>query len=132
VSYLGQSVHNYPKGIISRLGARQSHDEIHSNLFLLPLRYLRGLEHPSGSLMLIGLDFLTSVTKGNILDNISLHSIPPIGCIEIMVHLIPSWMNEISGLMSLAKYLILQFLDVGHINPSFVAPYSLIIFLKFR
>jgi hypothetical protein len=34
--------------------------------------------------------------------------------------------------MSLAKYLILQFLDVGHINPSFVAPYSLIIFLKFR
>jgi hypothetical protein len=89
VSFLGQLVHNYPKGIISWLSPRQSHDKIHSNLFTLPLGYSQWLQHPSGSLML-GLDFLTGVTKGNILDHISLHSMPPIGCLEIMVHLIPS------------------------------------------
>jgi hypothetical protein len=131
VSYLGQSVHNYPKGIISRLGARQSHDEIYSNLFLLSLRYLRGLQHPSGSLMLVGLDFLIGVTNGNILDNITLHFIPTVGCLEIIVHLIFFWMNGISGLVSLIKYLILQFLNVSHINSFFVPPYSLIIFFKF-
>jgi hypothetical protein len=42
---------------------------------------------------MLDLDSLTGVTKGNILDNISFHSIPPIGCLEIMLHLIPSWMN---------------------------------------
>jgi hypothetical protein len=90
VSYLGQLVQNYPKGIIFRLSPRQSHDEIHSNLFLPPLSYLRGLQHPSWSLMLIGLELLTGVTKGKILSNISLHSVPPVYCLEIMVHLIPS------------------------------------------
>jgi hypothetical protein len=88
-SYLGHSVHNYPKGIIFRLTPRQSHDEIHSNPFPLPLGYSRGLEHPSGLLML-GLDSLIGVAKGNILSNVSLYSVPLIGCLEIIVHLIPS------------------------------------------
>jgi hypothetical protein len=37
-------------------------------------------------------------------------------------------MNQISGLVSLTKYLILQFLDVRHTDPSFVPQYILIIF----
>jgi hypothetical protein len=37
-----------------------------------------------------------------------------------MVHLIPSWVNGISGLVSLMKYLILQFLNIRHTDPSFV------------
>jgi hypothetical protein len=109
-------VHNYPKGIISILTPRQSHDEIHSNHFPLPLGYSQGLQHPTSSLML-GLDSITGVTKGNILDNVSFHSVPPIGCLVTKVHLIPSWMNGISGLVSLSKYLTLQFLDVRHTNP---------------
>jgi hypothetical protein len=64
------------------------------------------------------------------LSNTSLHSIPPIGCLVIMLHLIPSWMNGISGLMGLTKYLILQFLDVRHTNPSFLPKYSFVIFCK--
>jgi hypothetical protein len=52
-------------------------------------------------------DSLISVAKSNILSNISLHSIPPISGLEIVVHLIPSWMNGISRLMRLTKYLIL-------------------------
>jgi hypothetical protein len=112
VRYLGQSVHNYPKGIISRLTPRQSHDEIHSNPFPRPLGYSRVLEYPSGSLML-GLDSLIGVTKFNMLGNVSLHSVPPIDFLQIMVHLIPSWVSGISGFASLMKYLVLQFLDVS-------------------
>jgi hypothetical protein len=89
VSYLGQSVHSYPKGIVSRLSPRQSHDEIHSNLFPLSLGYLQKLQHPSGPLML-DFDSLTCVAKSNIHGNMSLNSVPPIGCLEIMVLLIPS------------------------------------------
>jgi hypothetical protein len=74
---------------------------------------------------MLSLDSLTGVTKGNILDNISLHSIPPIGFLEIVVHLIPSWMNGISELVSLSKYLVLQLLDVRNIDPSFVPQHTL-------
>jgi hypothetical protein len=79
---------------------------------------------------MLRLDSLTGVTKSNILDNISLHPIPPISCLEITVPIIPSKMNGISGLMSLSKYLILQFLDIRHIDPSFVPQHSLVIFHK--
>jgi hypothetical protein len=89
VSYLGQSVHNCPKGIVSRQNPTQSHDEIRSNLFPLSLRYMQNMQHPSRSLIL-GFNSLTCVAKSNILGNISLNSIPSIGCLEIMVHLIPS------------------------------------------
>jgi hypothetical protein len=119
VSYLGQSVHNYPKGIISRLSRWQSYNEIHSNLFPLPHGYLRRLQQSSDSLLL-SLDSLTGVAKGNILGNISLHSISPLSCLEILVHLIPTGVNGIRGLVSLSKYPLLQFLDVRHTNPSFV------------
>jgi hypothetical protein len=77
---------------------------------------------------MLDFDLLISVAKCNILDNVSLHTVPPISDLEIMVYLIPSWMNGISGLMSLTKYLILQLLDVRHTDPSFVAQHSLLIF----
>jgi hypothetical protein len=76
---------------------------------------------------MLSFDSLTSVTRSNILSNISLHSIPPISGLEIMVHLIPSRMNGISGLVSLMKYLILQLLDVRHTNPSLVPQHTFII-----
>jgi hypothetical protein len=69
---------------------------------------------------MFNLDSLTSVTKSNILSSVSLHSIPPVSDLDIMVHLIPPWMNGIGRLMRFMKYLILQLLDVGHINPSLV------------
>jgi hypothetical protein len=75
---------------------------------------------------MLDFDSLTSVTKSNILDNVSLHTIPPISGIEIMLHLIPSWMNGISGLVSLMKNLILQLLDVRHTNPSLVPQHTII------
>jgi hypothetical protein len=69
---------------------------------------------------MVGLNPLTGVAKGNLLSNISLHPIAPIGCLEIMVYLIPSWMNDISRLMGLMKYLILQLLDNMHTDVAFL------------
>jgi hypothetical protein len=69
---------------------------------------------------MFSLNSLTSVAKSNILVNVSLHTKPPISGVEIIVHLIPSSRNGISGLMCFMKYLILQLLDVRHTDPSFV------------
>jgi hypothetical protein len=79
---------------------------------------------------MLGFDSLTSVAKSNILSNISLRTIPPISGLKITVHCIPSWMNGISGLMSLMKYLILLLLDVRHTDPSVVPQHSLMILRK--
>jgi hypothetical protein len=77
---------------------------------------------------MLSFDSLTDIAKSDILGNISLHSMPPISGLEIMVHLIPSWMNGISELVSLTKYFILQLLNIRHTDPSFVPQYTLIIF----
>jgi hypothetical protein len=69
---------------------------------------------------MFSLDSLTSFTKSYVFGNASLHSIPPISGLEIMVHLISSWMNGISKLMRFTKYLILQLLEVRHTNPPLV------------
>jgi hypothetical protein len=73
---------------------------------------------------MLDLDSLTSVANSNILGNVPLHTIPPISGLEIMVHLIPSWMNGISGLVGLMKYLVLQLLDVRHTDPFFVPQHT--------
>jgi hypothetical protein len=80
--------------------------------------------------LMLGLDSLIGVTKSNILSNISLHTMQPISGLKIMVHLILSRMNRISGLLSLTKYLILQVLDVRYTDPSLVSQHSLIVFSK--
>jgi hypothetical protein len=41
-----------------------------------------------------------------------------------------SWMNRISGLVGLSKYLVLQLLDARPTNPSFVSQHTLVIFHK--
>jgi hypothetical protein len=118
-------VHNFPKGIISKLSPREYHSKIHcSNHFSLPLKYLQRLQNLGGSLML-GLDFLAGVAKINILSNISLHSISPTCCLKISVHLIPSWVNGQSRLVSLSVYLTFnslmsstQILPLYHNTPS--------------
>jgi hypothetical protein len=79
---------------------------------------------------MFSLDSLTSVKQSNILSNVSLHSIPPISGLEIMVYLIPSWMNGISRLKHFTKYLVLQLLDARHTNPPLVPLHTFLIFRK--
>jgi hypothetical protein len=47
---------------------------------------------------------LTIVTQGNIFGYSSLHSIPPISPLEIMIHLSTSWVNGIGRVMSFTQY----------------------------
>jgi hypothetical protein len=81
---------------------------------------------------MLGFDSLTSVTKGNILGNVSLHTVPPISGLDIMVDLIPYGKDEISELVSLTKYLILQLLDIRHTNPLLVPQHTFIILQETR
>jgi hypothetical protein len=81
---------------------------------------------------MFSLNMQTRVIKSNILGNISLHTIPPISVLEVMVHLIPPWMNGISRLMCFTKYLILQFPDVRHTNPPLISQHTFLIFRKAR
>jgi hypothetical protein len=81
---------------------------------------------------MFSLNSLTSVTKRNILGNVPLHTIPPISGLEIMVHLIPTWMNGISRLMCLTEHLILQFLDIRHTDPPIVPQHTFLILRKTR
>jgi hypothetical protein len=81
---------------------------------------------------MLSFDSLTSVAKGNILGNVSLHIVPLISGLEIMIHLIPSGMNKISRLVSLMKYLILQLLDIRHTNPPLVPQHTFIIIQETR
>jgi hypothetical protein len=69
---------------------------------------------------MLGFDSLTSVTKVIILDNVSLHTVPSISGLKIMVYLIPSGINGISRLVNLMKYLILQLLNVRYTNPPLI------------
>jgi hypothetical protein len=81
---------------------------------------------------MLGFDSLTSVTNGNILSNVYLHTVPPISGLEIMVHLIPSRLNGISGLVTLTKYLILQLFGIRHTNLPFVPQHTFIILRETR
>jgi hypothetical protein len=81
---------------------------------------------------MLDFDSLTSVAKGNVLGNVSLHIVPPISGLEMMVYLIPSGMNGIRELVSLTKYLILQLLDVRHTNPPLVSQHTFIILQETR
>jgi hypothetical protein len=82
--------------------------------------------------LMLSFDSLTSVTKSNIFGDISIHTIPPISVLDIMVHLIPYWMSGISGSMCFKRYLILQLLDVRHTDPSFVPQHTFIILRESR
>src|SRR6187551_881449 len=61
VCHLGQAIHNHPNGVKSSLSARQTSDEVHTNFFPLPFRYLQRLEQSCWPLM-FSLDSLTCVT----------------------------------------------------------------------
>jgi hypothetical protein len=63
---------------------------------------------------------LTSIAKCYVLYKFTFHSIPPVGNLEILIHLIASRVNRVSRIMSFSKYEVLDFLDVGYTNSSFI------------
>jgi hypothetical protein len=70
--------------------------------------------------LMFSFDSLTCIAKRYVLYNFTFHSIPPVGNTEILIHLIASEVNRISRIMSFPKYEVLDFLNVGYTDSSFV------------
>jgi hypothetical protein len=59
---------------------------------------------------------------------ITLHPVPLVGNLEILIHLISSEVNGVCRIMSFSEYDVLNFFDIWFTNPSFVPKYTLILF----
>src|SRR6266498_5350441 len=98
---------------MSRLSTGQSNDEIHTNFFPFPFRYLQRLKK-SGRPLMFCLDSLASVAQGYIFSDISLHPIPPVVLFKILIHLSTSWMNRVSRIMCFSQYGLSERFDVWY------------------
>jgi hypothetical protein len=94
VGRLSQAVHNDPYRVIPTQGARQTHNEVHVDVFPFPLGNAQWLQVSGGSQM-TGLDSSTGVTLGHIFCYLSLHPCPPKHFLQILIHLVGSWMDRI-------------------------------------
>jgi hypothetical protein len=71
---------------------------------------------------------LTCVTKCYVLGYVTLHPVPPVGKLEILIHFISSGVNGVCQIMSFSEYDVLNFLIIRYTNPPLVPKYNLIIF----
>ncbi len=131
MSHFGQSIHNNPYRIISFRGARQSSNEVYTNLFPLPLRYLQWLLQSSWSLV-FGLNSLTHIAYNHMCSHISLQSIPPELLVQILIHLRTPKMNRIIRVMDLLQYSLTKAFNVRNTYPVLEPHYALLIFREFR
>src|SRR5688572_7692484 len=130
MSHFSQSIHNNPYRIISFLGARQSSNEIHTNLFPLPLGYLQWVQQSSWPLV-FSLNSLTYIAHSHMCSHISLQSIPPIFLLQILVHLGTTRMNRIIRVMGLLQYNLTKTFNIRNTYPV-LEPYgALLIFCEF-
>jgi hypothetical protein len=75
---------------------------------------------------------LTCVTNRYILSYVMLHTIPPVGKLEILMHFISSGVNRVCRIMSFSKYEVLNFLIIRYTDPPLVPKQTLIIFSETR
>jgi hypothetical protein len=76
MSILGESIHNHPYGIILMSRERQTHDEIHVDVFLFPGRNILRLQQ-SGRPQMICLDPSTRITFCHVASSLARHSSSP-------------------------------------------------------
>jgi hypothetical protein len=107
MSGLGKSVDDYPNGVKLAAGERQSHNEIHTNVFPFLGRNTQRLQDSSRSHM-ISLDPSTHVAFCNIVSSLALHTGPPELCLQIMIHFCAARVDLIFGCVSFIKYLLAQ------------------------
>jgi hypothetical protein len=74
---------------------RQTHNDVHTDVFPFLLGNAQGLQISGGSQM-IGLDPSTGVTVGHILCYLSFHYCPSKILLDILIHLVGSQMDIIS------------------------------------
>jgi hypothetical protein len=107
MSGLSKSVDDYPDGVKLAAGERQTHNEIHTDVFPFPGRNTQRLQHFRMPHM-ISLDPSTCVTFRNIASSLMFHAGPPELCLQIMINLCAAWVDGIFRSVILIKYLLAQ------------------------
>jgi hypothetical protein len=113
VSRLGEPINNHPDGIKLVGGERQTHNEIHADVFPFACRNVQRLQQ---SIMphIIGLDPLTCVTFYNIASGLVLHSSSPELRFQVMIHLRATGVDGIFGSTSHIEYLLAQLIVLSN------------------
>jgi hypothetical protein len=103
----GESVDDYPNGVKLAASERQTHNEIHTDVFPFPGRNIQRLQQ-SRKPHMISLDPSTRVAFHNIANSLVLHTGPPELCLQIMIHFYVARVDGIFGSVSFIKYLLAQ------------------------
>jgi hypothetical protein len=104
---LGKSVDDYPDGVKLAAGERQTHNEIHTDVFPLPDRNTQRLQQSRRPHM-ISLNPSTHFAFHNIVSSLTFHTSTPELCLQIMIQLCSAWVDGIFGSVSFIKYLLAQ------------------------
>jgi hypothetical protein len=107
VCTLGEPIHDHPDGIKHVGRERQTHNEIHADVFPFSARNIQRLQQFGRSHM-VDLDPLTRVTFCNISSGFTLNSSPPELHLQIMIHLCAAGVDGIFGSVSFIEYLLVQ------------------------
>jgi hypothetical protein len=86
MSGLGKSIDDYPDGVKHTIGERQTHNEIHIDVFPFPGRNTQRLQQSCRPHM-ISLDPSTRVAFRNIARSLTFQTGPLELCLQIMIHL---------------------------------------------
>src|SRR5262249_38829796 len=103
----------------------KSTNKVHRDLIPLPLGYLQRFQETSRSLVL-NLDLLTNRALHDIVRYIPLHPIPPEVAFKVLIHLCPSWMYRVAGVVSFTHNLLRQITVIWHTQSS-LHPYNVVI-----
>jgi hypothetical protein len=107
MSALGKSVDNYLDGVKLVAGERQTHNEIHTDVFPFAGKNTQRLQQSRRPHM-ISLDPSTRVAFHNIASGLAFHTGPPELCLQIMIQLCATWVDGIFESVSFIKYLLTQ------------------------
>jgi hypothetical protein len=105
MSVLGKPIDDYPDGVILAAGERQTHDEIHTDVFPFSGRNTQRLQH-SRMPHMISLDPSTRVAFRNIESSLMFHTGPPELCLQIMIFFCAALVDGIFRSVSFIKYLL--------------------------
>jgi hypothetical protein len=107
MSRLGKSIDDYPDGVKLAFGERQTHNEIHTDVFPFPGRNTQRL-HQSNMPHMISLNPSARVAFHNIASSLALHTSPPELCLQTMIHLCVARVDGIFESVSFIEYLLAQ------------------------
>jgi hypothetical protein len=89
---------NYVFEDLQKSKAPNTDYKVHPNLIPLPLRNLQWLQQTCGPLML-RLNSLTAIAYGNILHDLTFHTVPPESFLQVLVHFLTARVYGISCFM---------------------------------